>query len=225
MPRARGGLSPKEIAKLGAFHPTAAVGDTIGPAAIQDSGTIGCFARDAKTNAPVALTAMHVITDSVTPNKAMAFVSPSELHGGSAVMGFYLRGEIEGVDAAAIKLVPPIQGASEIPNIGLLTGWRGATSDDEGRSRVRLPGAVTLAKTGDVAVGTIVVASQPLPEIGLDDAILVDMPVMDGDSGAGLFDDDGFLLGLLKGHFLTGDQLAVFTPIAAALDRLGCWIP
>lgn len=214
-----------DVVELGEFEETAAGGDSLGPAGRATDATIACFAEDVRTNIPVALTAMHLITKAgLAGSDDLAFVSPCDGAGGGPALGRFLRGTERGVDAAAIALdgaAPP----NAIRGIGDVRGWRPLVDPADRGVAVRMYGAASSSGSGEPVVGRIDTPSVALPALDLDDAILVDIRVRAGDSGAAIVDNDEFVLGLLKGRFTGGAKLAVFTPIGAALAKLDCWIP
>jgi hypothetical protein len=216
---------PTDVVGLGDFHETAAGGDSVGPKGVAVGATIGCFGEDEESRRPVALTVMHLLTQAgITPSLDIRFVSPSAPVG-TLPFGSYLRGTTERVDAMAIALDSNVLPTREIHGIGPILGWRPLVDPADRLIFVQMYGSATGEATGERAIGRVEYPSVPLPELGLDDAILVSMPVLDGDSGAALVDGDRYVLGLLKGYYTGGNRLAVFTPIGAVLARLGCWMP
>lgn len=211
-----GGELSTDVIETGEFCNAVAPGLTVGLEIIPDSATISCFARDAD-GAPVALTVMHLITDAgIAPNRGLRFVSPG-LDEGPQPLGHFLRGTLTNADAMAIALDPGVPHENEIPAIGTIRGARPVIDPGDRFIAVRMHGAVSGRR-----VGRIESCSAALPDLGLESAILVSIEVGPGDSGAVIVDNDGFVLGMLKGFFDGGDRLAVFSPIGAVLNALRC---
>ena len=185
-------------------------------------GTIGAIGRDTATGEPVVLTAMHVSgLDIYPPGSAEAFVSPSVEQRSSALLGSLLRGTTNGIDAAAIAVTADRAVVNAVPGIGAIQGWRPVTATGDVNAFVQMRGAAT----GRVVYGKLLDPCASLPSFNLSSALLVDIQATEGDSGAGLLDNDRFLLGLLVGEATDLQNAKVFCPITSVLARLACEIP
>jgi len=213
---------PTDVVEFGQLSLHVNAGDGVGPGTISERGTLGTFAVDLDTSNVVALTAMHVIggPDTTTPDPARVINSPSMPAPSSRRLGSLLRGSVNGVDAAAVSIDPPQSGSMNANGIGSVAGWRPLTNPGDVGTAVMMYGA----ETANLVYGRVVEPSISLPDYGLDDAILVDIPSINGDSGAAILDNDRLVLGLLVGESSTLGH-RVFTPIASVLARLRCDIP
>ena len=192
------------------------------------AGTIGAFAVDNVTKQNVAITAMHVSGITEYPNgmPPVKFVIPSRMQSGvNEPLGEIAFGTITGIDAAKIKLDDPADADNVLPGIGAIAGWRPVTIPGDNNAAVKMFGAMT----NRVSRGVIIHPNVALPAFGLDAAILVDIPTLNGDSGAALVDANNHVLGFLVGEATGFDanfpSLRVFTPASAVLNVLDCDIP
>jgi hypothetical protein len=184
-------------------------------------GTLGTFAVDVTGNL-VALTAMHVTGErEFPPGNPIGIVSPSRIEGGARPFGIVMRGTRSGIDAAKISVLDPSSVTTDIAEIGAVRGWRPLSNPGDRNTAVRMFGA----RTGHAVVGRIVEPMVELPQYGLDAAILVDIPSVNGDSGAAIVDNEHLVLGLLIGESSQLHGLRVFNPISRVLAQLGCNIP
>lgn len=197
-------------------------GDSLAPEGYMDTATVGCFARTrVGKGAPVALTAMHLVTDArLTPSASLRFVSPSPLFGTVSALGSFFSGTVQGTDAAAILVDPLVLPTDHIHGIGMIRGFRSPTEADVG-TVVRAYGAVSAR----VLVGGIVSPPGEMPDLGLDRAFLATIRSTDGDSGAAVVAWDDCVIGLLKGRFQDADALAVVVDVMTALSALHCRAP
>lgn len=184
-----------------------------------DFGTIGAVGTDLDSPKPMAITAMHVSglpsLDIASGDQPVAMVSPST----GGVVGQLVRGTTTGVDAAKIVfddttgLAPPLQMIGSRP-----------VSNDVGIS-VRLFGAASQK----ILTGTISYLNVNLEDGGesLVNAIIASIATVHGDSGAGLVDNAGYLLGILFGEAPAAlpSDLRVFSPASAVMSYLRCSIP
>ena len=209
---------PTDVVEVGVFQHAALPGDAVSPDNGEDIATIACFATD-EAQRPVALTAMHLITDAgMTPGPGIVFSSRGA--GGEGMLGRFLRGTLVDADAAAILLEAGVSHENVIPGVAAIRGARPLIDPGDRGIAVRMRGAISGRLTGRVEN-----CSAALPKLRLSDAIMVSIPVHRGDSGGVLVDNEGYALGVLKGFFTGGDRLAVFSPMAAVLDALRCTIP
>jgi hypothetical protein len=217
---------PTDIVAVGHFTPHVLVGTSLGPAAttvgISDEGTIGAFAIDFTTRKIVAITAMHVMRIREFPNGGTAprIVIPSPLRNEPVTpLGTLVFGTSTGIDAAKIALDNADDAALLIPGIGRVAGWRPATFPGDENASVRLAGSVS-----GVTHGAIIHVDVPVPEAGIEGAILADIPSRGGDSGAPLLDSQNHILGFLAGELTGGvyNNLRVFSPVATVLSVLQC---
>jgi hypothetical protein len=162
---------------------------------------------------------MHLIENAGLKGDANdEFVSPSELEGNAVRFGHFLRGYIKRIDAAAVVVEGNVTAQARIVGVGAVRGARPLVDPADRYIAVSMYGAATARRV----IGRIEVPSVRIPKLSLDDAIMASIPAEEGDSGAALVDNDGFVLGLLKGYYTGGDQLRVFTPMPAVLKKLKC---
>jgi hypothetical protein len=215
-----------DVVEVGRYLPHVLAGTSLGPAAtasgVTDEGTLGVFATDLATNAKVAITAMHVMRIREFPdgNAAPQVLIPSLMRNEpTTTLGTLLFGTRSGIDAAKISIDDPGNAASIIPGIGAVAGWRPVTFPGDENAPVRLCGAVS-----GVTHGAIIHVGVPIPEAGIDNAILADIPSRAGDSGAPLVDAQNHILGFLAGQLTGGTyaNLRVFSPVATVLSVLQC---
>lgn len=207
---------PIDVVEVGALEPQVDAGTEIGPAGTSREGTIGALARD-PDGSPVALTAMHVtgLSKDFPPGAGVKLEAPLP----GPILGRLLRGTRRGVDAAKISIDPPHDSSGMIKGIGKIAGWRPVSLSGDKGATVRMFGAKSR-----LVSGRIVNPSLDLPKFNLVDAIMVEIPSVDGDSGAAIVDNQNLVLGLLVGK-LKGENRRVFSPIGPVLKALGCDIP
>lgn len=214
-----------DVVPLGKIRMLARAGSSLGPDSGFEEGTIGVFATDTDNGRRVAVTAMHVSGLDEFPNGGPAprFESPSRLSGAPVPLGELVFGTRTGIDAAKIELFSSASGENTISGIGAIAGWRPLTVPGDQNLPVRLRGAVSTA----VQRGVVVFPDVPLPQFGLQSAILADIPTNDGDSGAPLVDSNNHLIGFLVGAVESGDfvNLKLFTPAGLVFRILRCDLP
>jgi hypothetical protein len=217
---------PVDVVPVGRFRPHVMVGTSLGltsaTSGVSEEGTLGAFATDLASGAKVAITAMHVMGIREFPDGGTAprVVIPSPLRNEPITsLGTLLFGTRSGIDAAKIAVDDPGNAASMIPGIGKVAGWRPVTFPGDQNASVRLAGALS-----GVTRGAIIHIDVPIPEAGLDAAILADIPSQPGDSGAPLLDSQNHILGFLAGELTGGvyNNLRVFSPVATVLSVLQC---
>ena len=208
-----------DVIEFGRLIRHAQGGDDLGPGTISERGTLGVVAIDLATNHPVALTAMHVVGGpSITsPDQSRVVDSPSDAYEDHRRLGTVLRGSTDGIDAAVVTIEPPNAATRSIRGLGAVAGWRPVVDPADTGIAVAMTGAVT----GHPVFGRIVRPHLALPELGLDDAMLVDIDTANGDSGSALIDHDHLVLGLLVGYSSSLGH-RVFTSIGAVLAQLRC---
>ena len=219
---ARGRRVGVDVVEFGRLLRQVSGGDDVGPGTIAERGTLGVIGVDLATGRPVALTAMHVVggTTIGEPDASLVVESPSLEFPGHRRLGVVLRGSTDGIDAALIGIEPPALPSGVIAGIGPVAGWRPVINPGDTGTAVAMSGAAT----GHVVYGRIVQPHVSLPAYGLNDAILVDIPSANGDSGAALVDHDHLVLGLLVGvSSALGHR--VFTAIGSVIAGLHCNIP
>jgi len=215
---------PVDVVELGAFTRHAAPGDRLGPRDTARWGTLGVFAVDDHDRAPVALTAMHVTgLPQFPPGAEQLLCAPDAPVGAGPLLGPLLRGTQSGIDAAKIRVDAGARIDPNIPGIGAVRGWRPISVTGDRGTYVRMYGAASRR----VVYGRIVEPAVALPQrpYCLDSAILIDMPTLNGDSGAAIVDNDNLVLGLLVGTASGLGGVAVCCPIGAILYHLACDIP
>lgn len=197
-------------------------GDSIAPELVKNTATIGCFARtNTGKKAPVALTAMHLVTDAgLLPSASLRFVSPSPLFGHPGFLGTLFRGTQEGTDAAAILLDSGILPTNHIREIGLIKGCRAPTEKDKFKP-VRLYGV----GSGKLIFGRVESDPIAIPSLRLDEAILLSLSSTEGDSGAAIVAKDDHVIALLVGRYKDSEGLAVATSITSVLAAVKCHMP
>ena len=219
-----------DVVAIGTIKLQTIAGASVGTASPSPvtAGTIGAFAIDNTTKQNVAITAMHVsgLTEYPNGQQPVKFVVPSRMSSGETdAFGEITFGTTTGTDAAKIKLDDPAEADNQIPGIGPIAGWRPITIPGDNNAAVRMFGAMT----NKVSRGVIIHPSVSLPSFGLDNAILVDIPTSNGDSGAALVDANNHVLGFLVGEASGVDEnfatLRVFTPAGDVLNVLDCDIP
>jgi hypothetical protein len=210
---------PTDIVPLGAFRELVAAGDPIGLQGSFDSATITCIARHLPTDTLVALTARHL-----TRGRPGPFVTPSQRHGASGPLGNLVAEAGGDIDAAAVA-IDQTQPWSNTPEaMRPMRGWRPLVDPADRSIAVAMRGAGDSPAAPDVRFGWIEHPRAILTDPAMSEAILVRMSTRDGDSGGPLVDNSGHLLGLLRGAY-ERQNLAVFTPIGAALAALRCDLP
>lgn len=232
------GLSVEtDVIELGDFTEQASVkvGDSCSPDHADLIGTIGAFATDILTKQPVAITAMHVTgltgryPEAYAPSHSFTFTAPSRHYPYHKYLGKLIKGRSRqagtGVDSASIAVENRRVFELAHPRLGYIKNWR-PVNDGDKDTPVRMYG-----NTSRYREGTIVVPYVRLERFGLFSAILVDIETREGDSGAGLVDGDGYLLGILSGRVNAGDSyfknrnitdLAVFCTMGSVLTSLEC---
>ncbi|MDB4913929.1 MAG: hypothetical protein JWM95_1573 [Gemmatimonadetes bacterium] len=182
-----------------------------------DRGTLGVITVDRLTGRKSALTAMHVfsgIGDYPDPSLPSSIqVGSPCANGAGPIVGTLLRGTNRDIDAALID-IDGHPATNELPGIGAVRFWRALSDADDGQP-VRMVGAFS----GGVQYGTIVAAAMPVPGLGLETGIIVEMSAIHGDSGAPLVDASGYLLGILTGGSSTRQA---FCPIGPIFQKLSC---
>ncbi|MFD3001458.1 hypothetical protein ACFS7Z_13885 [Pontibacter toksunensis] len=226
-----------DVVALGSFSEMSSVmiGDSIGPNNLRKRGTIGALATDLSSNQPVAITAMHVTglkrdyPEDYVNSPSIQFSAPSQEYHDHELLGYLITGRSRhtdsGVDASSISIENNRQSDFYHPRIGKINGWRPISSSD-----LYLP-VQMFGDTSKYQTGKIIVPTTSLTHIGLESVILVDILTNDGDSGAALVDNDGFVLGILSGRINATDlyfdtmgirDLAVFCTIGYVLQELYC---
>ncbi len=219
---ARGRRVGVDVVEFGRLVRQVQGGDDLGPGTIAERGTAGVIGVDLDTGRPVVLTAMHVVGGRgvASPDPGLVAESPSVQFAGHRRLGMVLRGTTAGTDAALIAIDPSIGVSRTIAGIGAVAGWRPLLNPADVGTAVTMAGAAT----GHPVYGRIVQPHLSLPGYGLGDAILVDIPSANGDSGSALLDHDHLVLGLLVGMSSTLGH-RVFTAIGSVVARLRCNIP
>lgn len=207
---------PLDVVEFGRLQRLHQGGTSIGPTGSGRWGTLGTLALDEM--GVVALTAMHVtgVTGSYPPGDGPAMAAPR----GGPLLGRLIRGTDVGVDAAKISVEGPAEWSFEIAGVGPVHGWRPLNLEGDIGTTVRMYGAVS-----GLVAGRIERTAVDLPDDGLENAILVQMPSDFGDSGAALVDNQNLILGLLAGKAPALNGVSVFSPIGPVLARLECDIP
>jgi len=212
------GRVPTDVVELGRMRESFVPGSLIGQRSMKRVGTLGTFATDPNEGL-VALTAMHVTGlrsfDASSGSDDLFFFLEDE-----TPLGRLLLGTKTGIDAAKIAVHDPASALDRTPKIGPIQGWRPLSLSGDRGSLVRMYGAIS-----GLVYGRIEEPLASLDETQLGSVILVDIPSADGDSGAALVDNQGFVLGLLVGETTGGPRWRVFSPIGPVLNRLGCDIP
>lgn len=204
-----------DIVAIGRLRPQLGPAGSIGRVGSVKFGTVGALATDLDTGGLAAITAMHTFGQGsfiAAPGQGRPMASPA----GGARLGELVLGTTQEIDAAKILLddplaIPPplpVAGIRQVANeVNIVARMFGAVSGLEF-------GVVKYLKYDDLAAG-------------LTDTLLVDIDSRDGDSGSGLVDNSGFLLGFLFGEApaaLPGD-LRVFCPADRVTSILRCSIP
>lgn len=209
-----GDTVPVDVVEFGKFRRTTSGGSSIGQG--NTWGTLGVFGIDISSGKQVALTAQHVIGEDAPPG--LELYAPWPDTGESVLVGRYVGGTMQEVDAAAIEVARPDIMSDVIPRIGRVTGSRSVTDSDRNAS-VWVYGARSHYQHGQIqSIGVDV------PEHDLKDVIVVHINAAQGDSGAALVDIKNIVLGLLVAQG-EGSNLHLFSPIDAILYRLKCRIP
>jgi hypothetical protein len=211
-----------DVVEIGEIRRHVVAGTSMGPHSIQNEGTLGTFARERDTGTLVAITAMHVSGFSEYPNgePPPTFSTPSTRRGlPTQTLGAMTFGTMTGIDAAKIVVATPDDALNVIPGIGMVAGWRPVTFPGDENTSIRMVGAVS----GFVS-GTIVHPAVALSEIGLDTAIIANIPSLEGDSGAAILDGQNHILGFLVGEATSGPyaNLRIFSPAQNVLNVLNC---
>jgi hypothetical protein len=211
---------PTDVVEAGEFRPKVDPGSSIAPrGAPGENGTLGTFAVDLFTRAPMALTSMHLLHGVSefpgTPPSAQEFVFSAPA--GATPLGRLVQGTRTGVDAAKIA-VESGQVTRDLPGIGRIAGWRPIDVEADRAISVSMRGAVSGVLHGRIRFPLTFVKG--LERLG--QCIVAAIPAANGDSGAALVDSSHFVLGLLVGG---GDVLNAFSPIGDVLSTLSCDIP
>lgn len=185
---------------------------SLGPVGSASFGSIGAVVTDLDTNRPAVITAMHVGNRAAVSalDPPVPFAEPGA--GGNRV-GQLVLGTSIGIDAGKVLLD---QGQT-VPKPLPLAGVRPVSN--EANTVVHLFGAVSRMQSGVVKYLNV-----NLPEINLVNTILVSISTEHGDSGSGLVDNSGFLVGFLFGlapSRIRGD-LRVFCPAELVMSTLRC---
>jgi len=215
---------PVDVVEFGTLLRLVGPGDSLADTDADpvEMGTIGAIGTDNQSGGRIALTAMHITgLDQYPPGGDHSVVSPSVPDPAAAPIGTLLRGSMTGIDAAAIAISGEVPVTNVIPGIGPIHGWRPVTVPGD----IDIPVQMLGAATGHVVHGKLLDPCAALPSEGLSSAIMVQMDVQDGDSGAGLYDNDRMLLGLLVGRSTLPGNPTVFCPITNVLAQLACNVP
>jgi hypothetical protein len=207
-----------DVVRLGPLVPHAGPA-SVGVIGAGDPGTIGALGVDTATSRRVAITAMHLSGESqldvARGDTPLDVASPSD----EGRVGQLVLGTTIGIDAAKIVLDDGIALSAPLPILGSRP-----LSNDRGTA-VRLFGA----GSGQVREGTIKYLNVNLDDGGQSfvNALLASIYTIPGDSGAGLVDGSGYLLGFLFGLAPNdfGADLRVFSPAEAVLSFLRCTVP
>lgn len=185
---------------------------SLGPMGSGSFGSIGAIVTDLDTGRPAVITAMHVSrhaeVSSIDP--PIPFAEPGA--GGNRV-GQLVLGTSIGIDAGKVLLDP----GETVPKPLPLAGVRPISN--EANTVVHIFGAVSKMQSGVVKYLNV-----NLPEINLVNTTLVSMTTERGDSGSGLVDNSGFLVGFLFGlapSRIRGN-LRVFCPAELVMSTLRC---
>lgn len=214
---------PTDVVEVGEMRLKAAPGGSLGPTGTPGKGTLGVFAEDLFSGAPVALTAMHLLEDLLdfpgTPPRtdAIVYTAPCDGEPQSRRLGRLLQGTRSGVDAAKIS-VDDGSVSRLVPGIGNVAGWRLIDVEADRGIGVALRGAVSGVQRGKIRIPLAFV--EGLSNLGK--CIVAAIPAAEGDSGAALLDEQCLVLGLLVGG---SDTVNAFSPIGDVLSALSCDIP
>ncbi|MFL5385810.1 MAG: hypothetical protein ACJ8GN_25120 [Longimicrobiaceae bacterium] len=215
---------PTDVVEAGEFRLKVDPGCSIGPSGTPgENGTLGSFAVDLFTRAPMALTAMHLLEGvrefPGTPPSAQEFVFSAPCVGqpGARRLGRLVQGTRTGVDAAKIAIESG-QVTRDLPGIGRIAGWRPIDVEADRTISVSMLGAVSGVQHGRIMFPLTFVKG--LETLG--QCIVAGIRATNGDSGAALVDSSRFVLGLLVGG---SDTLNAFSPIGDVLTALSCDIP
>jgi hypothetical protein len=212
---------PTDVVEIGAPVPQAGEQACIGRIDTPtEFGTLGALARDLASGEPVAITAMHVAgltSYERTPGSpGIDFSMPGRSFDPAApAIGSLIAGTTTGIDAAKISVTDFDSVATQVAPLAI-SGSR-PIANDVGTA-VRLFGTVSGLQSGVIKYLNANVWS-------LTNAILASIQSDNGDSGAGLVDNSGLLLGFLFGLVptSTGD-LRAFSPASVVLQQLRCTI-
>jgi hypothetical protein len=204
-----------DIVEIDRLQPQNGPRGSIGPVGGLDFGTVGALGTDLDTGRPVAITAMHTFGQgnfAALPGQGIPVSSPA----GGGRIGELVLGTTRLIDAAKIVLdagvtVPPLLPVAGIRPFSNETNIVG-----------RMFGA-----TSEMEFGVVKYLNYNDLEDGLVNTLLVDIDSNVGDSGSGLVDNSGFLLGLLFGLAPTSviGNLRVFCPANHVVSTLRCSIP
>ncbi|AGC42866.1 hypothetical protein MYSTI_01526 [Myxococcus stipitatus DSM 14675] len=205
-----------DVREVGAVRRQLRPGSSVGPA--DGLATLGAFARDRQKL--VAITAMHVtgLTEfSEGDSEAPIFYSPSPMvDRASARIGQLLRGTMTDIDAAKVSVDAP---QAVLPSAEA-RGARYLLYPSDLGTFVQMRGAMTTLATGYIQNLIL-----DFPKEGLTGCFTVSMETQPGDSGAGILDWKGLVVGFLVGRVtVDGVDLALGTPAMRVLYKLGCTI-
>lgn len=208
---------PTDVVEVGEFRPKSDPGSSIRPVGPGEPGTLGTPAIDLFTGAPVALTAMHLLSGlgefPGTPPSAQEIVFSA----GPGRLGRLVQGTRTGVDAAKIA-VESGRVSRDLRGIGRIAGWRPIDVEADRTISVAFRGAVSGVQHGRIRFPLTFVKG--LERLG--QCIVADIRATNGDSGAALVDSSCMVLGLLVGG---SDEVNAFSPIGDVLSVLSCDIP
>ncbi|HEX5727458.1 MAG TPA: hypothetical protein VFX98_18445 [Longimicrobiaceae bacterium] len=211
---------PTDVVALGRLRRHASAGGSVGRVGRIRHGTIGAFVDDLAQGGRAALTAMHVMGQSVATGDP--FVSPAHQQPGSTGLGGFRRGTMDRIDAAVLGVERASSLDNSLPGIGLIRGFRPVSVPGDYDRAVSMFGA----QTRQTVSGHIVEPLIHLPDDRLESAILARIPSTEGDSGAALVDSNNLVLGFLVGEIGPPDApLRVFTPATLVLQLLACDLP
>jgi len=208
-----------DVVEFGQLRRLVACGSSVGVArgSRRSWGTLGVVARDNTSQAPVALTAMHVFDRlGFAPGEAVDVFCPRHGEPDARMLGRFDRGTLSGVDAARVSFLDPSAAEFLIMGIGPIRGWRPLVDPADRNLPVQLYGARSGYRRG-----TIHTVEAHLAQEGLDPCFYAAIECDEGDSGAALVDDDGYVLGTLVGR-ATSLNVRVFSPIGLVLRKMLC---
>lgn len=202
---------PTDVIEIGKLQKQVGPLGSLGPVGGTEFGTIGAVVTDLDTHRPAVITAMHVSGQNEISalDPPIPFAEPA----GDQRLGDLVLGTTTGVDAAKVLLDPGQSAPMPLP----LVGVRPVSNDTN--TVVHLFGAVSRMQSGVIKYLNV-----NLPEDNLVNTILVSIQTQSGDSGSGLVDNAGFLLGFLYGLAparIVGD-LRVFCPADLVMSALRC---
>jgi hypothetical protein len=193
-------------------------GTSLGPDA-SSLATLGAFAVDNLSGEVAAITAMHATGLEEFPvgnRPAPVFYSPSrKVAPGAPLLGRLLRGTRTEVDAALLSVERQDMDWGED-----IWGFRMLLPSDQGQAQVHLLGAKNQTS------GLVDTVWADFPRHPLTGAFTATYGSSDGDSGAAVIDDYGYVVGFHLGRVsMAGRSMALCSPAALVLDVLQCNIP